>query len=83
MNKHKVKPLPNLGTGWYEYRGVRFYRDDSQKGYWGHYTGYIPPTIADNENLSDEYYKSKKIIVSTRALLLSKINEIFEQIGVD
>lgn len=48
----------------FSYRGVLFERDDSNKGYWGHYKTFCFGKI--------------KVIASTRARLLYEIDQILD-----
>ena len=49
--------------GWYTYRGISFVRDDSNKGYWGHYTASVA---------------GKKLATATRKLLLQQIDQYLD-----
>lgn len=68
MTKHKVTKTEI--DGWYEYRGVTIKRDDSNKGYWGHWRASVGSIMQrTHQNLTTQ----------TRARLLEQIDEFLDK----
>lgn len=64
--KHPVTRHPMGIHGCYKYRGVTIERDDSNRGYWGHWTARVGSIMAGTH---------QKLTTQTRANLLKQIDE--------
>lgn len=52
--------------GWYVYRGVRIVRDDSNRGYWGHWSATVGSVMQGTR---------QRLTTQTQATLLQQIDD--------
>lgn len=72
-NQPNHKPVHHHSgiAGWYTYRGITMKRNDSERGYWGHW-------YADIVNVSDGDQCITNVKAETRARLMAKIDELLD-----
>lgn len=61
-----VRKHPSGIDGWYVYRGVKIERDDSNRGYWGHWRASVGSIVGGTH---------KKFTTQTQTQLLAQIDE--------
>ena len=71
--KHTVSKHSSGIDGWYVYRGIRFVRDDRNKGYWGHYSATVGSIMQETR---------QKITTATRKDLLEQIDAFIDEIKI-